>query len=49
MKETNFYFALIIVAAILVTEVVACEWHADNLSKGCDSNPIACAAQRDHK
>lgn len=41
-------FALGIVAILIfLSEAVACEWHADNLTNGCQSSPFRCEAQKE--
>jgi hypothetical protein len=43
-----FYLAVlaILAAVLLMSEVVACQWHADDLSDGCQSNALHCNAKR---
>jgi hypothetical protein len=37
-KDVVVIIAAILVVFLLITEFVACQWHADNLTHGCRSN-----------
>ena len=45
MKETTLFALLIGAVLVLLSEMVSCQWHADNLTHGCASNPVACIQQ----